>query len=280
MTYEAGRFGHRLAQVNPVEDGDKVERSKPRMEIISHYIFSRLMQKRSTLLINHTEISFFEYLKDGWHGIYAGWTWEFVGHTYILEVARNAPFIIRKLKDKGKGKRTFDRVEDEDEDVEKLAELDLRHLSRRPYRFEGRKPPFRATPADVPIESSVPNEPSNVMAYYRPILSNITGIDSFAFEADRDCIVAGVVLFQFTTAHKHDIKSTFIDKLWTVLSPAIREKPWKLVFVIPKGKHANPFPTSMPFKSALVQIEQCVLEVNAHELWNAGRKFEAEGLAG
>ncbi|KAL5476558.1 SQS1_3 [Sanghuangporus weigelae] len=106
-------------------------------------------------------------------------------------------------------------------------------------------------------------------AYYRPLSTRLPGVDSFALELDSEKRTSGVVLFQFTVADRHPIKTGFVNQLWKV--DAVNKVKWKLVFIVPE-KEAKDL-TEQPWTPASQagrwrqRVDQYVLGVDDKVLW-------------
>ncbi|KAF8311907.1 uncharacterized protein EI90DRAFT_3160249 [Cantharellus anzutake] len=245
VNHEPQKYGHRLVEINPLQDahGVVLDRSCPRTRVISFFIFTELMMKKGTELVNTSATYFYTCMNHPSTTSTAGLIFEALGHVYLVNRAK-AAFAVRALN------------------TGRQQDLHLEHIDRENVHvFPGLDPPF-----DEPGHRGA--RCPDATKYYRPLAGNVSGIDSFAFEMDRRNAITGIVMFQYTVASQHSVKPKFINKLWDVLTKQHNRKwKWKLVFVIPKR---NPgFQQSMPTKNLKPQVDQFVLRVDLEDVWVA-----------
>ncbi|KAL5484750.1 SQS1_5 [Sanghuangporus weigelae] len=222
-----------LVEINPSVDATgQCDRSDMTSRIISKAIVDMLMEQRRSEMAAAMERNFHMLMSVQATRSAAGLLFEGAGHRWLYK-SRMSTFRIRSLSN-----------------PKQMIDLNLSHLSKM-VDFSGLKKDIKP------------------FAYYRPLSTRLPGVDSFALELDSEKRTSGVVLFQFTVADRHPIKTGFVNQLWKV--DAVRKVKWKLVFIVPE-KEAKDL-TEQPWTPASQagrwrqRVDQYVLGVDDKVLW-------------
>ncbi|KAF8330174.1 uncharacterized protein EI90DRAFT_2973201, partial [Cantharellus anzutake] len=239
VTHLPEEYSHRLVEINPLRDAEGLDRSSSCTQIISQYIFTKLMEKKGLELVNASAQYFYNCMKEPSTASTAGLMFEAVGHVYVVKRARGT-LCIRALEDGSE------------------QQLHLEHIDPRVEVFS--RFPFDKV-----------HHP-DATKYYRPVSGNLTGIDSFAFERDENHTITSVVLFQYTISTRHSVKMGFLKQLWDALkNEHWGVWQWKLVFVIPKDEDRKAFRKKMPTKPLMTAVSQFALEIDLEDMWETMR---------
>ncbi|KAF8326120.1 uncharacterized protein EI90DRAFT_2999618 [Cantharellus anzutake] len=239
VSHEPQKYSHYLVEVNPLQDADGVvlNRSSPCTRVISFFILTELMKKKGSELVNTSAHYFYTCMSHPSTPSTAWLMFEVLGHVYIVSKAKHLQVL----------------------NTGHQQDLHLEHINCENVQvFSGLVPPFGEQGAGCP----------DATKYYRPVSSDLAGINLFAFEMDKQNAITSVVMFQYTITSQHPVKPQFINKLWDVLKKQHKGKwKWKLVFVILGENHG--FQRSMPTKGLKPLVDQFVLEVNLGDMWSA-----------
>ncbi|KAL5525449.1 SQS1_6 [Sanghuangporus sanghuang] len=222
-----------LVEINPSVDAiGQCDRCDMTSKIISKAIVEMLMDQRKIEMAASMEKKFHMLMNVQATRSAAGLLFEGAGHRWLFK-SRMSTFRIRSLSNPNQ-----------------KIDLNLSHLSEM-VDFSGLKKDIKS------------------FAYYRPLSTRLPGVDSFALELDSKKRTSGVILFQFTVADRHPIKTGFVNQLWKV--DAVNKVKWKLVFIVPE-KEANDL-TEQPWTPASQagrwrqRVDQYVLGVDDKALW-------------
>ncbi|KAF8322804.1 uncharacterized protein EI90DRAFT_3020059 [Cantharellus anzutake] len=90
-------MSHRLVEINPLRDAEGLDRSSSCTQIISQYIFTKLMEKKGLELVNASAQYFYNCMKEPSTASTAGLMFEAVGHVYVVKRARGWRYSIDKV---------------------------------------------------------------------------------------------------------------------------------------------------------------------------------------
>ncbi|KAF8331068.1 uncharacterized protein EI90DRAFT_3154725 [Cantharellus anzutake] len=257
VVYEPETYSPNLLQINPLLDahGAVLNRSSPRTEIISPFIFTEFMKSKRSELADIPAYYFYSCMTNSTTST-ASLLFETFGHVYVVKNTIDA-LRVRALEDGSE------------------QQLHLEHIDREKAEVFSDFP--FDEPPDEDDDDGINNDGKEVRRpdaakYYQPVSGNLAGIDLFAFERDEDHTITGVVMFHYTISPQNPVNTKLIKKLWDVLQKQHKGAwQWKLVFVVPKARNRKTFSQDMPTQALTTAVSQFVLGIDLEDLWEAMR---------
>ena len=236
-----------LAEVNPMVIRTKIVRCIPTVNITSLYVFEHLSRKRDKTYVDGLQRTFGNFVDtDMLYKPSATIAFESSTHKVLFHRRAERTIAIRPL---------------EDLTVSGNVQVNWVHVK------------------DVKLFGQNDDDLLRSGHYYKSIVRNLAGIDSYVVELNESSKIVGLIMFQATISLHHPIKTRFIKKLWSEWSRSsrpMRNMVWKLVFVVPSAiqdvfEEQRWDPTSQE-TTWRGRVKQYVLGIPEQESWNAMRR--------